>query len=690
MFDLFFILGKWFSYNWDITLIVGVATVFMTIQTASLSRQKVESRFIHATWFVFVAFCTISVACVDFMGRSERRAGSMRLLEVASTCALAVEMEGHANLTFDTPRENPTWDHLMQLISKWCEKNKRVASIYTVRMKNYIDDDSGEEVYGPVFFLCPAADFDRDGIITKPLEDEIPAGTPYTAPSERFLKEIFAGTPYFAEELVVDDWGSWYTAGAPLFDENGLVNGILCVDFWPEVWHADILQARLWPLAFFGMFLIMFFVVVSFLARLIVAVRSLTQANKKAEEAALAKSRFLANMSHEIRTPINAILGFVQILVGRHSVQNSDDLEMFEHISSNSKDLLTIIDDILTFSKVDSGHLTVEAIPVSPRQILDDVEKNMAMRFETKPDVEYRTEIVGEIPSIIISDPTRLRQIITNLVGNAFKFTSKGHVTVHCEQSTERRTIRDLDAHGYVQLRFSVIDTGIGINVEKINKLFEPFTQADASSTREYGGTGLGLSISKRLAELLGGTLTAESEPGRGSRFDLTLNAVIMQEEVDTKTMLVCQNTEKSLFPTSAELQMEETSRHDKNSFKNRRFLVVDDGKINRLVLSTCLKDLNADVDEAENGLIAVEMINASIASRRPYDVVFMDVQMPVMDGTEATRTLRRQGFTHPIIAVTANAFAEDRQLALDAGCNDYMPKPVNIPEMIQLVQSFF
>lgn len=680
--------SHWLTYNWDITLIVAIATVVMGLQSLYLSRQRIEARLICAAWVVYLVFCLISIVSVDYMGRSERQTGLTQLLEIATTCAVAVEKDGHEMLSFETPRDDPIWEHLMDLLGRWGEENKRFASIYTVRMETK-RDENGKPLKKPLFFLCPEVDFNRNGVIDHPFEEEVPSGTPYTAPSERFLDETLSGRPYFAEELVVDKWGTWYTAGVPLRDRQGKVNGILCIDFIPEVWRADVLRARAWSLAFFASFLITFFIVINFIARLSVTVRSLTLANHKAEEAAQSKSRFLANMSHEIRTPINAILGFIQILAARHAVKSREELEMFELISKNSKDLLTIIDDILTFSKVDSGHMIVERVPVSPRQILEDVQKTMAPRFAEKPGVRFCTEVLGEIPEYILSDPTRLRQIITNVVGNALKFTSKGQVKVCCEQLSRKANPDSvLKGEETVVLRFSMTDTGIGIDREKLGKLFRPFTQADTSSTRKYGGTGLGLSISKRLAELLGGDLTVQSEPNRGSRFDLTLNAVVpTQEQLESEenaTVVFTKPPGKALQQTS---ERKSSPMLESLSFAGRRFLIVDDGKINQIVLLTSLKDHGAEVETADNGREAIEIIERFTSSERPFDVVFMDIQMPVMDGIEATKELRNKGYHHPIVAVTANAFAEDRASALDAGCDDYLAKPVNIQEMLQLIR---
>jgi signal transduction histidine kinase/CheY-like chemotaxis protein len=392
-------------------------------------------------------------------------------------------------------------------------------------------------------------------------------------------------------------------------------------------------------------------------------------ARKRAESATNAKSEFLANMSHEIRTPMTAILGYCDLLLS----ETETDKYLAKHrnalhtIRQNGNFLLGLVNDILDLSKIEAGKLEVERIPMSVEALLTDVVSLFRVRAAAK-GLTLVARIEGEIPETILSDPTRIRQIMLNFVSNAIKFTEEGSVTIVV------RMLRTPTP----KVQFEVIDTGIGMSPEVAAKVFTPFTQADASVTRKFGGTGLGLSISRRLAQMLDGDITVESEPGVGSRFFLTLDVGPLESLVMRPTKL-----NASLAP------IERRSLPQPRLPNGCRVLIVEDGVDNQRLISLVLRKAGAEVALAENGLLGVEAAGAARDAGRPFDLILMDMQMPVLDGYAATRQLRSEGHTTPIIALTAHAMNGDRQKCLDAGCDDYAQKPIDRTALLQLIRHY-
>ncbi|HPF41270.1 MAG TPA: PAS domain S-box protein [Phycisphaerae bacterium] len=374
----------------------------------------------------------------------------------------------------------------------------------------------------------------------------------------------------------------------------------------------------------------------------------------QAEAAARAKSEFLANMSHEIRTPMTAILGFIGILSEMDDLSQPETREMLDTIRQNSHHLLRIIDDILDISKIDSGKLHIDATRFNPVETILDVMTLMRGRANPK-GLYLEFDAVGDLPLTITSDPMRLRQILTNLIGNAIKFTETGGVRV---------TAQLLQEGDSPMLEVCVADTGIGLPDDP-GRLFRAFEQADAGTTRQYGGTGLGLSISARLARLLGGRIRATHAPDQGAEFRVTIAAGDLRDV-------------PIVSPQTYDQKPEHRARRAAHTLPSCRILVVDDGVDNCRLLTHILTLAGADVEVVHNGAEAVERL-ASDPRRRPTpDIVLMDMQMPVMDGYAATRTLRENGCHLPIIALTANAMRDDRVRCLDAGCDDYQSKPID------------
>lgn len=401
------------------------------------------------------------------------------------------------------------------------------------------------------------------------------------------------------------------------------------------------------------------------------AERELIDARVVADSANQSKSDFLANMSHEIRTPLTAILGYVELLSDRNlpdEIYNS----YLGTIALSGKHLLTLINDILDLSKIEAGRMTVERVLFSPIELVNEVLGYFREMAAAKK-LRLTARVDGRIPKTVHSDPVRLRQILVNLVGNAIKFTEKGCVGV---------VLRWQDAHDAdsPKLAFDVCDTGIGLSEEQQLVLFQPFIQADSSTTRKFGGTGLGLSVSRRMARLLDGDVSVESVPGQGSRFTATVDAGPM---TDVEFISSLESTPEPPADSAASIQL---SGH---------ILLAEDSPLNQRLFSTFLKKAGATVDIAEDGQQAIQKVSEALnppdemASSQSYDLILMDMQMPEIDGCSATIALRAQGFSGPIVALTANARSQDREKCLRAGCNDFLIKPIARAQLLAVCQDW-
>ncbi len=387
----------------------------------------------------------------------------------------------------------------------------------------------------------------------------------------------------------------------------------------------------------------------------------LSKAKERAEQSERVKQQFLANMSHEIRTPVNAISGMSTVLRRKEHLPSQQ--EHLDAIATSSEALLGIVNEILDLSKIEAGKLHLEKVRMDPRNVLHGVKEVMRYRAEEKGLILDST-IANDVPAIVLGDPTRLQQVLMNLVGNSIKFTERGSVSIALDVQ-ERLT----DA---LMLRCTVTDTGIGIAPERLLRVFDEFTQAESDHTRRFGGTGLGLTICKRLVEMQGGTISAESEVGKGSTFAFTIPFAL--DQTDSVKGGDGANTQHATPQHVTELS-------------GLRILLAEDNKLNVLVAKEELSDAIAGVvvDVAVNGKLALDLLQ-----QNNYDLILMDVQMPVMDGYEATRAIRAlpNGRSHiPIIAMTANVMQAEVQQCLDAGMDGFVPKPFKQEELLEAIR---
>ncbi|MFH1320774.1 MAG: PAS domain S-box protein [Bacteroidota bacterium] len=409
-------------------------------------------------------------------------------------------------------------------------------------------------------------------------------------------------------------------SGAPLYDEDNKVTGSIGI-------HLDITDRKMIE-------------------------HKLVKAREKAEESSKAKERFLANMSHEIRTPMNAIIGMSHLL--NETTLDDKQTKYLSVIHASTNNLMVIINDILDFSKIESGKLTLENTGFRIRKLIRDIKESLGYKAGEK-GIQLVSHIDEDIDPVLLGDTVRLNQVLLNLTNNSIKFTDVGVVMVECYLNN-----KDLK---WNEIEFRITDTGIGIEKDKLTRIFESFTQEDDSITRKYGGTGLGLAISRQIVELMGGELLVESEKGKGTAFSFVIKFAVGDE---------------------SDLDVREKTETNNAMPDNVRVLLVEDNKVNRQMAISCLEHWKLSVGVAENGQEAVDELRSN-----EYDIVLMDMQMPVMCGLEATRIIRKElGKNVPIIALTANATNGDSLKCIDAGMDDYISKPFEPSDLYNKIVS--
>ncbi len=645
-------------YNLDEWAFVLVVLVGLTCVHLRLRHRHHRPGVGRVTWVAILTLLVVGVVVSNLAGEEERSRLRSMLQGIAPTYAQELERMGHARLGLDTPPDDPRYLSMINAEIRWLAVNRSVADIYTMRMRPD----------GKIAFLVDSeTDYDHDGRIEGKRESRTPIGEVFPQATPHLLN-AFKGKVMFDAIPYTDRWGTWVSAYVPMRDQTGRVESVLGVDYPASGWLRDIAWHRL---AMLGSALVLIAILLSStagmellraeIARRRVVEEQLRRARVAAEAANSAKSEFVANVSHELRTPMTAILGYTDLLLDPNLAAEAHS-EHIQTIRQNGEHLLAIINDILDLSKIEAQRMSVARIPCELCRILNEIESLMRMRAQEK-HLDLTINIAGPVPQVIQTDPTRLRQILLNLVGNAIKFTPQGQVRISAR----------MDQTG--ALAFEVADTGIGMSEGEISRLFEPFVQSDNSNTRSFGGTGLGLAISRRLARLLGGDISVRSELGKGSVFTLTVDPGPI-ESVPTihnyDPAVLAHETAARPSPPARQLA--------------GKILLAEDTAASAELFAHYLRTAGAEVTLAEHGQSACAIALDAAAAGNPFDLILMDMQMPEMDGFQATRKLRAAGITAPIIALTAHARGEDRDACLQCGCTDFLSKPMKRNELLEMI----
>jgi signal transduction histidine kinase/CheY-like chemotaxis protein/HPt (histidine-containing phosphotransfer) domain-containing protein len=556
------------------------------------------------------------------------------LLHSAGAAASLIDVKLHGTFVSTAQETSPEYLSAIAVLDRIKNSNKGMKFIYTCVQK-----------HGSIFFVLdptPAGDADHDGV-----DDKSHIMQWYPDAGEACRRALATGKPMADDKPYTDSWGTFMSAYAPFFDDSGKLAGVVGVDkeLTEYIHEAKGMREAGWYGLGIGSVLSLLVGLGVFAgARALAAADAVKQkALEEAEKAARAKADFLAVMSHEIRTPLSGMMGMLDALLraglqGRH-------LELARKALSSAEGMLSLLNDILDFSKIEAGAITLESRPFDAAVIATEALEVFQAKAEEKGlSLSLRAGAEGD--HRVVGDPTRLRQVLLNLIGNAVKFTKAGNVRV---------TLSRLDGK---RLEFRVEDTGIGIPADKLGALFRSFSQADVSTTREYGGTGLGLAICKHLVEAMGGNIGVSSAPGEGTVFHFNLPLPPSGADASEPS------SGKSAAPRAA-------------LPPGMRVLLVEDNPVNREVAAMVLGELGCRFDTAVNGREAVSM-----ADSNAYAAVLMDCRMPVMDGFQATAAIRELDAAHasvPIIAMTANSLEGDREMCLAAGMDDYLTKPVRV-----------
>ncbi len=562
------------------------------------------------------------------------------------TYAVEFVSHGFQEFSLSMDENDPVYLELIEKQKQWLATNSTIADIYTFHKR-----EDGQVVLG----IDSETDYDHNGKFEGDRESRTAIGEEYDDVTEGSLR-AFAGEAFFDDQPYQDDWGFWVSSYTPLKDANGNFLAVLGIDYSADHWLAAMKAARRDVLTRWAILVALGLAcaVLTTLAQKSVALereakQRAMERERLAMEASKMKSEFLSNMSHEIRTPMTAVLGFADVLLDP-TISETQRAEYVHTIKRQGEHLLQVINDLLDVSKIEAGKMTVEGVEVDPCGVVEDVIALMQRKAAEKK-VKLLCKYEWPLPACVKTDPTRLKQALFNLVGNAVKFTASGG------------EVRVVTSYHEGSMRFSVQDTGIGLSEAQIAKLFNPFTQADASTTRKFGGTGLGLAITRNLARLMGGDVTVSSQLGKGSTFtvwisaDQTGNVMMRSELVSEEAALVA-------APETPVIR--------------GRILLAEDSPDNQRLLALFIRKTGAHLEIVGDGQALVNTAGLAWRQGTPFDLILTDMQMPEMDGIEATKHLREIGYSGPIVALTAHAMAAERDRCFAAGCDDFVTKPFN------------
>ena len=616
-----------------------------------LRRHRSGLRLPSVTWGLLLGF-TLGAGLLAEWVQHDRSAQLITAFSgFGPTYAEELKRMGHAQITLDTPPTDPLYLQLIEVEKSWLKANPLIADIYTFR-----HDDQGRIR----LIVDSETDYNRNGQFDGEREQRTAIGEIYGEGTDKFHRAL-QGTAQFESAFMSDRWGIWVSSFTPILDAQGRVEGAVGIDYPAADWMRAIAGVR-W-VALLSSLVVIVIVLLSAayftVLKAEIAERRQTQARlEAARESALmtsaAKSEFLAVTSHEVRTPLSAIMGFAGMLAD--TPLNETQTRHVQTIVSAGERLMELVNDILDFTKIENGKLVLVQKPWTPALLVHEVMELMSARASQKGiGLHFENKLGGRLT--LLGDATRVRQILLNLMTNAVKFTDQGSVTVHAAWMPASKT----GSQGLLEI--SVTDTGIGIPPEKIPQLFQIFSQIESSTIRQHAGNGLGLAICKRLVEMMGGGIRAQSSGRGGSKFTFTLNCTTVEAETPDRI-----SPRYRASATTAPFAV------------NARALVVDDVKLNRELLKLILRRQGFEADIAASGHEALALAKANV-----YDVIFMDLEMPEMDGfttTEHLRAAEPPGQHVPIIAITGLTAKGTRERCLRAGMDDYMTKPVYVPAL--------